>query len=159
VFCAAVLLVLLCCPASATSASNLIGSGGTIQVGDLLFDNFRAAPQNDVDPGGIDVLGFTSSSGNFGLSFVPNPASAITSGGGNKIVADVIFDVRVTGQKSAIRDIDREFNASVSGNGIAAFDFTRVGQPPTLLSTVAANCLTASQRLQIRHDLPTFVFR
>lgn len=54
--------------------------------------------------------------------------------------ADFTFNVSVASSGSLIHDVHQTFTPSVTGTGIAAFDFTRIGPPHTLLSTVAANC-------------------
>lgn len=74
-------LVLPFFTASATSLSVLINDNGMLQLGDKVFSNFSATPQNTIDPAIIDVTTMTSSVGNLGLRFAPGPALSIAAQG------------------------------------------------------------------------------
>ena len=126
--------------AATMSLSDLISSGGDITVGDLSIGDFLATPQNTVDPTTIEVSTVVDGLGHAGLQFSA-PISIAGRGGSNEIVADFLFTVTETTPASTLHDLTQAFTASVSGSGIAAFDFTRAGPVGGALSTLAGNCI------------------
>lgn len=115
---ALVLLGLGTQPARAELLSDLIASGGTIQVGDKLFSDFGYASASPDAPGadGIDVIaippGGTDPFGNFGIRF--NLAGFDTPGGGSTIFV-ITFSVEATNPQSLITDAVLSSNLAIAG--------------------------------------------
>lgn len=115
---ALVLLGLGAQPARAELLSDLIASGGTIQVGDKLFSDFGYASASPDAPGadGIDVIpippGGTDPFGNFGIRF--NLAGFDTPGGGPTDFV-ITFSVEATSPRFLITDAVLSSNLAIAG--------------------------------------------
>ncbi|HEY1929632.1 MAG TPA: PEP-CTERM sorting domain-containing protein [Caulobacteraceae bacterium] len=125
---------------AATLLSDLISGGGSLSVGDLSFSGFQAAAPNTVDPTTVEVSTFVEASGLAGITFSA-PLTIGTGGGSKELVSDILFSVSETNPGFVLHDLTQTFTTSVSGSGIAAFDFSRAGAAVNTLSTLAGNCV------------------
>lgn len=118
--------------ARAELLSALLG-GGSIQVGDKLFDQFGYLHLGDMpDAGGVNVVGYTDDQGNFGLKFQGAFLDYIGGSG-----SDALIEFRVTAldPNKLITGVTLAGNPNViGGTGVMSITETFLPDSPASLS-------------------------
>jgi len=106
-------------PARATLLSTLLGDGGSIQVGDKLFNGFTYSSTGDMpDPSTINVLAYVDPAGDYGLKFQGAFLDFLGGSGSDALLG---FHVTVLDPNFAITGATLTGNPSVlGGNGIVS---------------------------------------
>jgi len=131
---AAVAAILTTSDVYAIPLGTLVNTGGTIQVGDKQFANFElhdatAQFSSPVDPGNLDVQGFTNGLGEHGLRLSPFSVSVPQANSSGAFVFTIEYDVTVTDPQFRLHDVRHAFSTTSNrGGGLSLI--TQAGFPP-----------------------------